>query len=62
MADRWISAPQHSRLVAQQGARREQHRLGDHYKVVGGLGDGAVDLAFGGAHDRQKEQRAEDDP
>jgi hypothetical protein len=48
---RWGRTPQHAWLVAQQGACGETDWLGDHDKVVGGLGDGATDLALVRAHD-----------
>jgi len=56
------SAPQHAWLVAQQRACGEQDWLIDYDKVVGGLGDGAVDLTLCGANDGQEDERAEDDP
>ncbi len=62
MTGRWGRTPQHAWLVAQQGACGEADWLGDHDKVVGGLGDGATDLALVRAHDGQEDERAEDDP
>ena len=58
----WSRAPQHGWLIAEQGASGEEGWLSDDHEVVAGLGDGAADLAICCAHDRQEEERAEDDP
>ena len=61
MTGRWVRTPEHRWLVAELRACGEEDRLGDYDKVVGGLGDGAVDLALCCSHDRQKDERAEND-
>jgi hypothetical protein len=59
---RWICTPEHRWLVAELRASGKEDRLGDYDKVVSGLGDRSANLAFGGAHDGQEDERAEDNP